>query len=250
MGLTEKKYNKQSGNVLFLILIAVALFAALSYAVTQSTRSGGGTADRETSILNAASLTQYPAALRTSVIRMILNGTDVETIRFDDPGEIQTLGLADNRSFVFHPDGGGAVFQTAPQDVLTATSPNRWIFNANFDIEEIGITDAINSNDLIAFLPNVTGAICRQINQEVGIDPDPPCIDAGGDGVPDINAATVTEVNFTENMQATAPAYTFPAGDQENLVFSGCSELTGQPTACFHDVVNSRFIFYSTLLER
>ncbi|HEY8190982.1 MAG TPA: hypothetical protein VIG74_01055, partial [Alphaproteobacteria bacterium] len=59
----------ERGNVLFLILIAVALFAALSYAVTQSSRSGGGDANSETNLINSATLTQYPAGLRTSIIR-------------------------------------------------------------------------------------------------------------------------------------------------------------------------------------
>ncbi len=245
---SKKEYNTQSGNVLFLILIAVALFAALSYAVTQSTRSGGGSADRETSILNAATLTQYPAALRTSVIRMILNGTNVEEINFDSPGQISALTTPDTTTFVFHPSGGGAVFQTAPADVVTAAGTGSWSFNGNFDIAELGTTDEANANDLIAFLPNVTGAICRQINNEVNIDITG-CTDADSDGIPDIDV-NITEANIDENMIETGTPYVFPTADQEDLVLTGCTAMTGQPTGCFDDRANDRNVFYSTLLER
>ena len=70
----RKVANGESGNVLFLILIAVALFAALSYAVTQSSRTGGGASDGEQNLINSAQVTQYPASVRTAIVRMIIDG--------------------------------------------------------------------------------------------------------------------------------------------------------------------------------
>lgn len=99
--------HKQNGNALFLILIAVALFAALSYVITQSGRSGGSTIDREQISLKAGQVAQYGAALRATVTRMIITGTPAATITFDTTASVG----------VFAPSGGGATDQEPPPGI-------------------------------------------------------------------------------------------------------------------------------------
>lgn len=179
----------ERGNVLFLILIAVALFAALSYAVTQSTRSGGGDAGRETSKISSAEMTQYPAGIRTSLVRMIIGGQNVETLEFNAPEEFGTDGTDGCTEYpdgtlkfprcVFHPTGGGATY-ARPSNDLVAGPPNSWFFNAENEIHLVGTSNPAADNtvsaataDLIAFLPNVTEGVCQSINEELGIPINP-----------------------------------------------------------------------------
>ena len=243
----------ERGNVLFLILIAVALFAALSYAVTQSTRSGGGSTEREQSILSGASMTQHPTALRTAIIRMILGGVDVSDLEFNAPADFTGANaLTTEAQGVFHPNGGGAVFQSAPADLIDGTGLGTWFYNANFDVEGLG-RDGIDGNDITAFLPNVTQAICRQINAEFSID----LTDCAQTvtGVPDIRNAAVTVPLIRVDQVSTGAA--FPTNDEENLQGEDdggtCNAFVGQASGCFADVAdpaNIEFVFYSVLLER
>lgn len=238
-------YKRESGNVLFLILIAVALFAALSYVVTQSTRSGGGSTEREKNILSSAQMTQYPTALRTSVIRLVLGGVGIETIRFDAPGT-GSFTTSSNLQ-VFHPSGGGATYQQAPADLsATGTSPLDWTFNAEFDIPGIGLSGP-GGNDVIAFLPGVSSGVCKQANEELGVNVSTCTAGAGfPSGVPAVANATDTLVN--RNMINT---YTFPTTDMPDFTGpTGCTTVFDrQASGCFADTTG-RFVFYSVLLER
>ena len=156
---------KERGNALFLILIAVALFAALSYAVTQSGR-GGGSVSNEQALILSSQITQYPAALRTSITRMVVTGTGVTTLDFTVPAPTNTAATE-----VFGAGGGQAISQVPPP---AATSATTWTYlraNGAADgwyIWNIGSNAQNSGREVIAALPNLTDAVCQQINKGLG----------------------------------------------------------------------------------
>jgi hypothetical protein len=240
--------RSEKGNVLFLILIAVALFAALSYVVTQSTRSGGGSTEREKNILSSAQMTQYPTALRTSIIRMVLAGVAIENVKFDAPGSTAFNTLSSSQ-LVFHPQGGGATFQQGPSELsASGNSPVQWTYNAEVAVPGIGI-DGSGGNDVIAFLPNISDGICRQVNEELGIDVASTSFGGACTGT-DLTAPNVSGANTAvDDMMDNT--YTFPATPAVTLSAAGCTTIFNrQASGCFFDVTGNRNVFYSVLLER
>tara|TARA_B100000686_G_C16776080_1_gene968569 strand:- start:439 stop:1188 length:750 start_codon:yes stop_codon:yes gene_type:complete len=103
-----KRTLKQScGNALFLILIAVALFAALSYAVTNSSRGGSGI-DKEQEKLDQAMTQQCSAMIDYGVNKLkVFNGCAAEQISYQLPdGTNQNdNNPSDTNCFLFDPDG-------------------------------------------------------------------------------------------------------------------------------------------------
>lgn len=233
-----KQFNKENGNVLFLILIAVALFAALSYAVTQSSRSGGD-AGRETNLINSAVLTQFPAAVRTSVLRLVIEGVAAERQLFDAP---DSIAANDQRISVFHPDGGGSIYQEAPGDLMEDGNPGVWTFNMNFELVGLGaVGTGLTGNELIAFLPNVTESVCRKVNEEAEI----PLI-TGTVNVP------VTADNMTAIQDNQDSAFDISTVDNTTLTATSTptDALDGKAFGCFRNTATGAYVFYNALYER
>jgi len=247
--------RNERGNVLFLILIAVALFAALSYAVTSSSRSGGGDASDETNLVSSASLTQYPSTIRTSLIRMLIGGYSVDEILFDDPSDFSNLNNDSLKGkAIFHPVGGGATFVEAPSDVIASGSKQAWLFNSRYQILNIGTDDANNgSNEIIAFLPGMKKGVCERINRELNIGL---INDADGNGIPNsgIVIANVPTVDMNQDSGNTGigaydAAFVIGKGDNGK-------DFAGEPFGCadFDDATNGTadgdFVYYHVLTER
>lgn len=225
----------QDGNVLFLILIAVALFAALSYAVTQSTRSGGGNTSNETAGINAAQLTQYPASVRTSIVRMIIGGVNATDLEFNPSSDFG--GLTSTTVGVFHPEGGGATHVTAPSTLMEGGVPGTWYFNPEFEIVNVGVSTPsdFGGNDFIAFLPGITRTLCDRINDDLGV---------GGDTVLATNVTARIEVIMEDG-------YSLP-NDELILGDVDSPGLAGQAYGCFENPTtpDPTYVYYHLLLEQ
>jgi hypothetical protein len=238
----------EKGNVLFLILIAVALFAALSYAVTQSSRSGGGDANNETNLINSAQITQYPSSIRTAIIRMMVsNSIDPASLEFNPPSAFDDCTGASNPtpSFtqcVFHPEGGGATYVLGSADVSTGNA-QQWVFNGENEVNLVGTTDDTNPTastaEIIAILPNVTRNICERINEELGIR------DSGGTvTVPLESGIDVT----TQKIDGVAMVDGGPGG-QIGGSTAPQELLNGQAFGCFQQP-NGTYFYYHVLIEQ
>ncbi len=234
--------KSEDGNVLFLILIAVALFAALSYAVTSSTRSGGGDASSETTLISSAQITQYPSSVSTAIVRMIIAGTAVEDIRFNVPSEFSSTSVnTTNPELVFHPAGGGATYNPAPADVMVSGNVGQWAFNADLELTDIGIS-GVGGNDVVAYLVGIKKAICSKINKEHGIS---------STGVIPVSAIDHS-TELALRMVDTGTNYDFVTLDAANNddISDAGSLLDGKPFGCFQNLVTLDYVYYHAIVER
>lgn len=232
----DTRRSREKGNVLFLILIAVALFAALSYAVTQSTR-GGGDASKETDLISGAQITQYPASVRTAVVRMIIGGTAVSELEFNPPSDFASCTNS-GVNCVFHPSGGGATYAEAPGNLMANGGAGTWHFNGHFEVVNIGtsVGTSASGNEITAFLPGVSSTVCSRINTELGISGD-------------VIAAADISANYDQDMD---DSYTIPSSETILGQTAGTNTLglEGQPFGCFQNGAAGEWVYYHVLIEQ
>jgi hypothetical protein len=245
MGSTQRV--SESGNVLFLILIAVALFAALSYAVTQSSRSGGGDVSSEKSLVSSSELTQYPAGVRTSILHMIVtNSLSVNDLEFNTPSDFIGGGsavindtdptVASVKQAVFHPAGGAGTYQNASAQLM-AGGVGTWHFNQQNAIPGIGSS----KNDMIAFLQGVNKSVCAQVDTQLGIST-----------IPVATIPTVVSDQVSDGSSQVSPVIIpDPLSAAVTTPHNISATVTGQPFACVSDGGSPpTYTYYHVLIEQ
>lgn len=198
------------GNILFLILLAVVLFAALSYAVTQSMRGGGKDASDENLKANVADMQQFFSAVDSAVLRMHMNGLAYEDISFvyDAKTKDGTAlnGYADNPRCtsdvcrVFKPAGGGVPYRDFKKYSANDTAVgwgDSWIGGGHFVLSIWQWPGAgTDKSDIIMTYPLIPPAMCAALTN-VPMLGNPPLTGAANGADPldpstwDLDATTV-----------------------------------------------------------
>lgn len=168
--------NNSSGNVLFLILIAVALFAALSYAITNSNRSGGKNTDKETASLSAARILQNLALMTATIDRMTISGNrTVEQLDMTTPNMAASIGNLDacvsDTCNLFHVNGGKVIPElpakfirkgsTCDTGTQTYMAPSLMLMS----IQGVGTDEP----DVVIEYICMDYKICDEINEKLGL---------------------------------------------------------------------------------
>lgn len=121
------------GSVLVLILVAIALFGALSFAMTQGFRGGSAQLTDQQAKLAATEIIEYGSKIRNAIKTLLINGCTEYQINFaNDTYKSMSENIlytqshnlnspADFRCNVFHQNGAGILPFVLPAQ---ATSPN------------------------------------------------------------------------------------------------------------------------------
>jgi hypothetical protein len=230
---TEADQQTISGNILFFILIAIFLIGAVTAAIRSGSQNNSNI-DKETILINASAIQQYASDLERAVSFIIQSGeseTDISFAHPDAPTDYGTIGSSPSTE-VFHPDGGGADYQEAPDGI---NNGDGWEFYGNTHLPEVG-TDT--RAELIAVLPNVIEGMCDQINKSIGYDTATQPSDSG------------TCLKSSDGLRFTS-SQKFTTGGSINTVDDGTMTVKPSTSGCVECGAGSgNFHFFRVLLSR
>jgi hypothetical protein len=166
MHLPPRARRDQRGNILFIILLAVALFAALNYAATSSMRGGGKEGMAEEAAKAAASeLLNYGALVNNTLMRMSFDTKPTYIDLADPNGSAKNQSCTSNTCRLFKPDGGAIARKVLDNKYKLDPSKGGWISFRMIKVEGIG-TD---KPEIALFVTGVKKEICQAVNKISGI---------------------------------------------------------------------------------
>ncbi len=234
--------NREKGSVLIYIFIAIAVLAALTFAVSRGSREGSSTINRERSELLATQILDYTGMIRSTIQTMKIDGLDDGDLCFDSDrwgnNNYDHASCSDAKNQIFNSSGGGAVFQDPAEDILDSSLSGQsqygqWHFTGANNVMEVGsdCTPNADCNELLLILPYIKRDVCLALNRKLQI--------ANPDTIP------VDDADFDMTNE-----YTGSYVDGETI---NSADLHGKRSGCFQAAttpVDGAYFFFAVLIAR
>ncbi len=243
--LVKNYQKKEGGNVLFIILVAVALFAALSYAVTNSSNMGNSNKAQSSELsLQASQILQFFSLLKQNLIRLQARGCEITEISFErspfdgsDTDYTNPNSPTDFSCHMFHPNGANVgQWSAKPYQNLDLIFPayREPRYSAAWYVENIGVDPA---PDLLILIGIVNENLCLHLNEKLGVN------NPGGN-MPKKGGSNI-QTPFAGTIDETVPTFrNWASGDLE----------PGHHTACVNyedrNPTNGMQIIYKVLYSQ
>ncbi len=222
----KHSYQKESGNALWFILVAVALMAALTVTISRSTDTAEQSGNVESFRVKASDIMRHSSSIQRAVNDMRMRGLSENELSFENSftSADYTNGTCAD-CLVFGSAGGGMSYRTPGTGWLDAghsADPRyrEWEFTGTNIVPGIRSANA----DLIMYVGYLKQALCTEINTLLGVTGIP--VDGNG-------------INTTAYQGAFANTSTI---DNMTDLEAGCFQDTG---ASARD-----YTFYQVLIKR
>lgn len=219
----HNRRKNERGNALVYVLIAIALFAALSYTLARNTDTNeAGTLSEDRAELYATQLISYAAQAKSVVDQMLFQGAQIDDLVFTLPSEAG-FNNAPTMYKVYHPDGGGLIPATIPDQALneiSTTPPSGWYMGRFSNVEWTPTTD----QDIILTAYQIEKSVCERINFTV----------TGNTDIPKISSGAMSD-------------YLVPDSFDTDFMEADCPDCSDHSSLCISNSAASAFAFYSII---
>ncbi len=217
--------NAQAGNAIWFILLAVALMAALTIAITRTSDTVDQAGDTERGRVQASDLMKFTKGLEATIKQMMLRGISENDLCFHDVSwghnDYNGASCADTANRLFHVEGGGLEFKRF-------ANVTGWEVSGGNAVLDVG-TAALD----LVIEAEIPAALCREIDGLLGIAL------AGGD-------APVDDVDARPRFAGT---YAIGGGATDTVVGDDAAAFAGKTAGC-RKSSSGDYYFYQVLLER
>lgn len=211
------------GNAMVYILIAIALFGALTLTLSRQNdgADGQGVSDEQAE-LYALELMQYVASTQNTIDMMLSTGTEVSELDFVIPSD-PAFNTGSNVHKVFHPQGGGLNYQEKFSQSISDSASYQWFIQTNLNVEWTETT----ASDAIMVASYIKQSICEKINERI----------TGNTIIPALTV-DIDDIFDPDNASETA------------FDTSNCSDCEGYSTLCVSNDSADAYAFYNIIASQ